>query len=105
MPDFSRGLPNVRLRNPILGIKHSGRKDRLIVASVPLRIRRQPAAFATQEGRPMNLRIVLSSAGASLMLAVACSSLAAEGSSAEEAKDLLNRAAVHLCCWEPNIVF
>src|SRR5882762_4726601 len=44
----------------------------------------------------MKLRIVLSSAGASLMLAVACSSLAAEGSSAEEAKDLLNRAVSYV---------
>src|ERR1700730_3950624 len=41
------GLPNVRLLIPIVGIKHSCRKDRLIVASVPLRIRRQPPAFAT----------------------------------------------------------
>jgi cytochrome c len=44
----------------------------------------------------MKLRIVLSSAGASLMLAVACSSLAAEGSSAEEAKDLLNKAVSYV---------
>jgi hypothetical protein len=41
------GLPNVRLLIPIVGIKHSCRKDRLIVASVQLRIRRQPPAFAT----------------------------------------------------------
>jgi hypothetical protein len=35
-------LPNVGPLIPIVGIKHSCRKDRLIVASVPLRIRRQP---------------------------------------------------------------
>src|ERR1700730_8190312 len=44
----------------------------------------------------MKLRIVLSSAGASLMMAVACSSLAAEGFGAEEAKNLLDRAVSHV---------
>src|ERR1700738_3180621 len=44
----------------------------------------------------MKLRLVLSSAGVSIMLAVACSALAAEGSSAEEAKDLLNKAVSYV---------
>ena len=44
----------------------------------------------------MKMRIVLSSALASFMLAVTCSSLAAEGSSAEEAKDLLNKAVSYV---------
>jgi cytochrome c len=44
----------------------------------------------------MKLRLVLSSAGVSIMLAVACSALAAERSSAEEAKDLLNRAVSYV---------
>src|ERR1700738_1263415 len=44
----------------------------------------------------MKLRLVLSSAGVSIMLAVACSALPAERSSAEEAKDLLNKAVSYV---------
>jgi cytochrome c len=44
----------------------------------------------------MKLRIVLSGAAATIMVAVANLSLAAEGSSAEEAKDLLDKAVSYV---------
>jgi cytochrome c len=44
----------------------------------------------------MELRTVLARAAATFMLVVACSSLAAEGSGAEEAKNLLNKAVAYL---------
>src|ERR1700738_1526193 len=53
----------------------------------------------------MKLRLVLSSAGVSIMLAVACSALAAEASSAEEAKDLLNRAVSYVEKERPATAF
>ena len=44
----------------------------------------------------MKLRIILSSAAATVMVAVASFSFAAESSSAEEAKDLLNKAVSYV---------
>jgi cytochrome c len=44
----------------------------------------------------MNLRIIFPGAAAVFMMAIATSSLAAEGSGAEEAKDLLNKAVTYL---------
>jgi cytochrome c len=44
----------------------------------------------------MSLRIIVPSAAAMFMMAIATSSLAAEGFGAEEAKDLLNKAVAYL---------
>ena len=44
----------------------------------------------------MKLRIIIPRAAATFMMAVACCSLAAEGSDAEQAKDLLNKAVAYL---------
>ena len=44
----------------------------------------------------MNLRMIVPSVAALFMMAIAASSLAAEGAGAEEAKDLLNKAVAYL---------
>ena len=44
----------------------------------------------------MKLRMIIPSAAATFMMVVACCSLAAEGSDAEQAKDLLNKAVAFL---------